>query len=215
MDSYLLMNEAIDAYIAHGWSIIPIRSGDKRPLVRWEEFQYRRPHVEEVRAWFSVWPEAGIAVVTGAVSGVVVLDIDPRHGGEASLERLQWQNGRLHTTVECRVVVATSISRTLERLSATRLDSHRALIYAATEGMWLPRRRCTLRGSATCGWGIGSQGGQIWRPCRTGCASWRSTNRVGSGTRSPIGVGSSGRASARVNVTTRSRPWPGICCGTV
>jgi hypothetical protein len=102
MDSYLLMNEAIEAYIAHGWSIILVRSGDKRPLVRWEEFQYRRAHVEEVRAWFSGWPEAGIAVVTGAISGLVVLDIDPRHGGEASLERLRWQHDRLPTTVECR-----------------------------------------------------------------------------------------------------------------
>ena len=98
---YFLMNEAIDAYIAHGWSIIPIRSGGKRPLVRWEESQYRRPHVEEVRAWFSARPEAGIAVVT-AVSGLVVLDTDPRHGGEVSLERLQRQHDRLPTTVECR-----------------------------------------------------------------------------------------------------------------
>jgi hypothetical protein len=102
MDSYLLVNEGIDAYTAHGWSVIPIRSGDKRPLVRWEEFQYRRPRVEEVHAWFSGWPEAGIGVVTGAVSGLVVLDIDSRHGGEASLERLQWQHDRLPTTVECR-----------------------------------------------------------------------------------------------------------------
>jgi hypothetical protein len=102
MDSYLLTNEAIDAYIGRGWSIIPIRSGDKRPLVRWEEFQYRRPHVEEVHAWFSGWPEAGVGVVTGAVSGLVVLDIDPRHGGEASLERLQKQYDRLPSTLQCR-----------------------------------------------------------------------------------------------------------------
>jgi Bifunctional DNA primase/polymerase, N-terminal/Primase C terminal 1 (PriCT-1) len=102
MDSYLLMNEAIDAYIGHGWSIIPIRSGDKRPLVRWEEFQYRCPRAEEVHTWFSGWPDAGIGVVTGAVSGLIVLDIDPEHGGEASLERLQSQHDRLPTTVECR-----------------------------------------------------------------------------------------------------------------
>jgi hypothetical protein len=36
------------------------------------------------------------------VSGLVVLDIDPRHGSEASLERLERQHGRLPTTVECR-----------------------------------------------------------------------------------------------------------------
>ena len=102
MDAHGLVIEAIDDYIAQGWSIIPIRSGDKRPLVRWEEFQYRRPREEEVQAWFSGWPEAGIGIVTGAVSGLVVLDIDFRHGGEASLERLERQYGRLPATVECR-----------------------------------------------------------------------------------------------------------------
>jgi len=102
MDAHGLVTEAIDDYTAHGWSIIPIRSGDKRPLVRWEEFQYRRPRVEEVHAWFSGWPEAGIGIVTGAVSGLVVLDIDSRHGGEGSLERLEQQHDRLPATVECR-----------------------------------------------------------------------------------------------------------------
>jgi len=59
MDAHIFVAEAIDDYIAHGWSIIPIRSGDKRPLIRWEEFQHRRPRLEEARAWFSGRPEAG------------------------------------------------------------------------------------------------------------------------------------------------------------
>jgi hypothetical protein len=102
MNAHVLVTQAIDDYAAHGWSIIPIRSGDKRPLIRWEEFQYRRPRVEEVQAWFSGWPEAGIGIVTGCVSGLVVLDIDFQHGGEASLERLERGHGRLPATVECR-----------------------------------------------------------------------------------------------------------------
>ena len=100
MDSHVLVNEAVDDYTGRGWSIIPIRTGDKRPLVRWEEFQYRRPDVDEVHAWFSRWPEAGIGIVTGAVSGLVVIDVDPRHGGDASLERLEHQYDRLPSTVE-------------------------------------------------------------------------------------------------------------------
>src|SRR5258708_4983154 len=102
MDSRVSANEAIDDYIRRGWSIIPIRTGDKRPLVRWHEFQHRRPSVEEVRAWFSDWPEAGIGIVTGAISDLVVLDIDSRHGGDASMERLEQQHDRLPATVECR-----------------------------------------------------------------------------------------------------------------
>jgi hypothetical protein len=101
MNSHVLVSEAIDDYTARGWSVIPIRTRDKRPLVRWQEFQYRRPRVEEVHAWFSDWPEAGIGIVTGAVSRLVVLDIDSWHGGDMSLERLEQQYDRLPTTVEC------------------------------------------------------------------------------------------------------------------
>src|SRR3989442_9064702 len=102
MESHVLVSEAIDEYIERGWSIIPIRPGDKRPLVRWEEFQHRRPGVEEARTWFSDWPEAGIGIVTGAVSGLVVLDIDSRHGGDASVAQLEEEHERLPATVECR-----------------------------------------------------------------------------------------------------------------
>jgi bifunctional DNA primase/polymerase-like protein/primase-like protein len=102
MDSHISANEVAAQYTTRGWSIIPIKYGDKRPLIRWEEFQFRRPSADEVRAWFSCWPDAGIAVVTGSISGVVVLDIDLRHDGEASLERLQQQHDRLPMTLECR-----------------------------------------------------------------------------------------------------------------
>jgi Bifunctional DNA primase/polymerase, N-terminal len=81
----ITMSEAIDDYKARDWSIIPIRPGDKRPLVRWEEYQHRCPSQEEARSWLRAWPEAGVAIVTGAISGLVVLDIDLRHGGDAAL----------------------------------------------------------------------------------------------------------------------------------
>jgi len=96
------MNEAIDDYMGRGWSIIPIRPGDKRPLVRWEEFQHRRPGEAEAHGWFRTWPDAGIGVVTGAVSGLVVIDVDLRHGGDVALENLEREHGRVPTTVECR-----------------------------------------------------------------------------------------------------------------
>jgi hypothetical protein len=96
------MDETIHDYLARGWSIIPIRPGDKRPLVRWEEFQHRRPSEDEARGWLRAWPEAGIGIVTGAISGLVVLDVDPRHGGDASLERLEREHGRLPVTLEAR-----------------------------------------------------------------------------------------------------------------
>src|SRR5437867_1915259 len=95
------MNAEVHDYIGRGWSIIPIRAGDKRPLVRWEDFQQRRPTEAEARAWFCGSPEAGIGIVTGAISGLVVVDIDVRHGGDGALDHLEREYGRLPTTVEC------------------------------------------------------------------------------------------------------------------
>ncbi len=87
-------------YLSRGWSVIPVRSREKRPLVNWQDYQQRRPTEEEVRAWFTTWPDANIGIVTGAVSGLVVLDIDPAHDGVASLGQLQRRHGPLPTTVE-------------------------------------------------------------------------------------------------------------------
>ncbi len=95
------VDEALRDYMGRGWSIIPIRPGDKRPLVRWEEFQHRRPGEEEARGWFSIWPDAGIGIVTGGISGLVVIDVDLRHGGDAGLKDLEREHGRMPTTVEC------------------------------------------------------------------------------------------------------------------
>ncbi len=92
--------QAALAYAQAGWSIIPMVPGSKQPLIGWRDFQERRASTEEIRAWFSRWPDANIAVVTGAISGLVVIDIDPRHGGEASLQILESEVGPIPSTVE-------------------------------------------------------------------------------------------------------------------
>ena len=56
------------------------------------------PDVVE-RRW-AKWPNANIGIRTGAQSGIVVLDIDPKHGGDESLAELERINGPLPDTVE-------------------------------------------------------------------------------------------------------------------
>ena len=63
---------------ALGWSIIPVGL-DKKPLCRWKEFQTRRPTPDEFAAWCSSAPPA-LAVITGKLSGVVVVDFDGENG---------------------------------------------------------------------------------------------------------------------------------------
>lgn len=76
---WLAVNAALQAacdYLARGWSVIPIRPGSKQPLVPWAEFQSRRATVAEVEGWFQRWPDAGVGIVTGKVSNLIVLDQD-------------------------------------------------------------------------------------------------------------------------------------------
>jgi hypothetical protein len=54
--------------------------------------------VEQILRWWRQWPDANIGIPTGERTGLVVLDVDPRHGGMDSLEQLQHQHGRLPVT---------------------------------------------------------------------------------------------------------------------
>jgi hypothetical protein len=87
-------------YLARGWSVIPVRLRDKRPTIRWAEYQHRRPNEEDVRRWFHRREDLNIGIVTGERSGLVVMDVDPGHGGDDSLERIEALYGRLPSTVQ-------------------------------------------------------------------------------------------------------------------
>ena len=92
--------QATSEYLRLGWSVVPIRPRAKLPLIAWEQYQHRRAGENEIAEWFRRWPDAGVGIVTGSISHVVVLDIDPRHGGEESLAVLEHANGSLPSTSE-------------------------------------------------------------------------------------------------------------------
>jgi hypothetical protein len=49
----------------------------------------------KVRHWWTARPDANVAIATGPV---IVLDVDPRHHGDASLAELEHQHGALPNT---------------------------------------------------------------------------------------------------------------------
>lgn len=61
------------------WSVIPVGT-DKKPLVEWKLYQTQKATREQIAEWFSK-PNVNIGIITGKISKLVVVDIDPRHNG--------------------------------------------------------------------------------------------------------------------------------------
>lgn len=67
---------------------IPVPMRAKRPLLAWTELRDRAAPltVAEVVGWWRRWPDAGVARIIP--EGQVVVDLDPRNGGAASIAEL-------------------------------------------------------------------------------------------------------------------------------
>ena len=104
------LKAALD-YEKLGWSIIPLHSIEsdgrctcgepecdkpgKHPRILWKRgkknYQETRATPEEISNWWTRWPQSNIGIVTGAVSNIIVLDVDGPEG-EATL-----RSRELHT----------------------------------------------------------------------------------------------------------------------
>jgi hypothetical protein len=82
------LTEAALAYAQAGVPVFPLRPGGKDPCVT-RGFHAATTDPVRIRQWWQRWPTANLGVPTGEPSGLVVLDVDPRHGGERSLRHLQ------------------------------------------------------------------------------------------------------------------------------
>ena len=71
------MNPTLKAalgYLERGLSVIPVDK-DKTPLIeQWEQYQKRHATEDEVRRWWVNNPGANVAIVTGGISGLVVIE---------------------------------------------------------------------------------------------------------------------------------------------
>lgn len=65
------------AYLHHNWSLIPLL-GKQPGVATWKEYQTRLPSADEVRAWFAAANPrpTGIGIITGKLSGLIVVDCD-------------------------------------------------------------------------------------------------------------------------------------------
>ncbi|MCA9423378.1 MAG: bifunctional DNA primase/polymerase, partial [Nitrospira sp.] len=72
---------AVEAYRERGWSILPIRPRDKKPLCSWKEYQTRHPTQEELQFWFHD-TENNIGIVAGKISNLTIVDCDSQEAIE-------------------------------------------------------------------------------------------------------------------------------------
>jgi hypothetical protein len=79
------------------FKIIPIRPGDKLPLIKTgrDHAEHASSDPDTIEGWFRRWPDCQIGCPTGAASGVVVLDADRKHDGEGLLAVLESALGPL------------------------------------------------------------------------------------------------------------------------
>jgi Bifunctional DNA primase/polymerase, N-terminal len=98
-------------YAGRGWHVFPLHSvqdgrctcgrdcgknAGKHPRVK-GGFKAATTDVRQIEAWWRKWPDANIGIATGAMSGIVVIDVDGE-AGRATLQRLVAQHGLLPRT---------------------------------------------------------------------------------------------------------------------
>ena len=85
------------AYAKRGWRVFPCRPKTKEPATT-HGFKDATTDKATIIRWWRRMPAANVAIATGAVSGLVVLDVDPRNGGLRSLAELERVHGSLPET---------------------------------------------------------------------------------------------------------------------
>ena len=105
MEKHDKNNPLLDAAISYanrGWLILPLKPREKVPLGRLVQhgFLDASLDLETIRNWWESEPHANIGIRTGAESGLVVIDVDPRSGGDDSLYELEQKFGELPKTIE-------------------------------------------------------------------------------------------------------------------
>lgn len=88
-------------YAQHGWRVVPIRPGEKRPaLNNWQNIA--TTDTDTITEWFTgPYKDHGIGIATGPESGIFVLDVDitDTKAGDETLHDLEQIHGQLPATL--------------------------------------------------------------------------------------------------------------------
>src|ERR1035438_4916908 len=76
MISMSLPDQAIELLVKRRWPMLPSTGAQKKPCVGWKDFQDQPPTVEQLRWWERKFRPERWGLVTGKLSGVVVVDFD-------------------------------------------------------------------------------------------------------------------------------------------
>lgn len=69
--------DVVNEYVDLGWSVLPVKPDEKRPyMTNWLQYTRTRASKQTVANWFNSLSNAGVGVVTGRVSNMVVLDVE-------------------------------------------------------------------------------------------------------------------------------------------
>ena len=69
------------------------------PIKDTHGFKDASPNRAQIAVWSKLYPHANIAVATGEVSRIIVIDLDPRSGSEELIRRLAAQGKHFPETV--------------------------------------------------------------------------------------------------------------------
>ena len=97
-------------YAGYGWQVFPVhtmqdgrcscregatcKQSAKHPWTR-NGFKDGTTDQAKIKRWWQEHPDANIGIVTGETSGIVVIDVDPRNGGDKSIKELIERLGKI------------------------------------------------------------------------------------------------------------------------
>lgn len=62
-------------YESMGFSVIPVKL-DKHPYITWGKYQQEKPTPDQIKEWWAAYPNANVAIITGKISKLGVVDVD-------------------------------------------------------------------------------------------------------------------------------------------